>query len=77
MRVILIDDHALFRVGLQGLLERRGIDVVAAVLVIPKRGFASRLLKNRICYLLICACRRWTVSLSCVISHVNRWPCPQ
>lgn len=31
MRVILIDDHALFRVGLQGLLERRGIDVVAAV----------------------------------------------
>jgi len=49
MRVILIDDHALFRVGLQGLLERRGIDVVAAVLVIPKRGFASRLLKNRIC----------------------------
>ena len=31
MRVILIDDHALFRVGLQGLLERRGMDVVAAV----------------------------------------------
>ena len=31
MRVILIDDHALFRAGLQGLLERRGIDVVAAV----------------------------------------------
>src|SRR5512143_756712 len=30
MRVLLIDDHALFRVGLQGLLERRGIDVVAA-----------------------------------------------
>lgn len=31
MRVLLIDDHALFRVGLQGLLEQRGIKVVAAV----------------------------------------------
>jgi two-component system nitrate/nitrite response regulator NarL len=31
MRVLLIDDHALFRVGLQGLLEQRNIDVVAAV----------------------------------------------
>lgn len=31
MRVLLIDDHALFRVGLQGLLEQRHIDVVAAV----------------------------------------------
>jgi len=31
MRVLLIDDHALFRVGLESLLERRGIDVVAAV----------------------------------------------
>lgn len=31
MRVLLIDDHALFRIGLQELLERRGIDVVAAV----------------------------------------------
>jgi two-component system nitrate/nitrite response regulator NarL len=31
MRVILIDDHALFRVGLQGLLEQRGIEVIAAV----------------------------------------------
>jgi len=30
MRVLLIDDHALFRVGLQGLLERRGIGVVAS-----------------------------------------------
>lgn len=30
MRVIMIDDHALFRVGLQGLLEQRGIQVVAA-----------------------------------------------
>lgn len=29
MRVLLIDDHALFRIGLQELLERRGIDVVA------------------------------------------------
>ncbi len=31
MNVLLIDDHALFRVGLEGLLERRGIKVVAAV----------------------------------------------
>ncbi|MFC1664803.1 response regulator [Pseudomonadota bacterium] len=31
MKVLLIDDHALFRVGLEGLLERRGIEVVAAV----------------------------------------------
>ena len=31
MRVIMIDDHALFRVGLQGLLEQRGIEVIAAV----------------------------------------------
>jgi two-component system nitrate/nitrite response regulator NarL len=31
MRVLLIDDHALFRVGLQGLLEQRNIEVVAAV----------------------------------------------
>ncbi len=31
MRVLLIDDHALFRIGLQELLERRGIDVVAAM----------------------------------------------
>ena len=31
MRVLLIDDHALFRVGLQELLERRGITVVDAV----------------------------------------------
>ncbi len=29
MRVLVIDDHALFRVGLQELLERRGIDVIA------------------------------------------------
>jgi two-component system nitrate/nitrite response regulator NarL len=29
MRVLVIDDHALFRVGLQELLERRGISVVA------------------------------------------------
>ena len=28
MRVLLIDDHALFRMGLQELLERRGIDVI-------------------------------------------------
>jgi len=31
MRVLLIDDHALFRFGLQELLERRGIEVAAAV----------------------------------------------
>jgi two-component system nitrate/nitrite response regulator NarL len=31
MRVLLIDDHALFRIGLRELLERRGIDVVGAV----------------------------------------------
>lgn len=31
MRVIIIDDHALFRVGLQGLLQQRGIEVIAAV----------------------------------------------
>ncbi|RTZ61120.1 MAG: two-component system response regulator NarL [Gammaproteobacteria bacterium] len=29
MQVLLIDDHALFRVGLQELLERRQIDVIA------------------------------------------------
>lgn len=31
MRIILIDDHALFRTGLQELLSRRDINVVAAV----------------------------------------------
>jgi len=31
MRVLLIDDHTLFRSGLQELLRRRGIDVAAAV----------------------------------------------
>jgi len=31
MRVLLIDDHALFRIGLKELLERRGIEVVDAV----------------------------------------------
>jgi len=31
MRILVIDDHALFRIGLSELLERRGIDVVAAV----------------------------------------------
>ena len=31
MRVLIIDDHALFRVGLQGLLEQRGIEVADAV----------------------------------------------
>ncbi|CAK0759393.1 DNA-binding transcriptional dual regulator NarL [Gammaproteobacteria bacterium] len=31
MRVLLIDDHALFRFGLQELLERRGIRVIGAM----------------------------------------------
>ena len=31
MRVLMIDDHALFRVGLKGLLEQRNIKVIAAV----------------------------------------------
>lgn len=31
LRILLIDDHALFRIGLSELLERRGIDVIAAV----------------------------------------------
>ena len=31
IRVILIDDHTLFRVGLEGLLSSRGIEVIAAV----------------------------------------------
>lgn len=31
MRILLIDDHTLFRIGLQELLERRGIQVVGAV----------------------------------------------
>lgn len=31
MRVLVIDDHTLFRSGLEGLLDRRGIEVAAAV----------------------------------------------
>ena len=31
MNIILIDDHALFRIGLEGILERRGISVIASV----------------------------------------------
>lgn len=31
LRILVIDDHTLFRVGLQGLLENRGIEVIAAV----------------------------------------------
>lgn len=31
LRIILIDDHTLFRVGLEGLLAHRGIEVVASV----------------------------------------------
>ena len=29
MRIVLIDDHALFRQGLEGLLKRRGVEVLA------------------------------------------------
>ncbi len=31
MQILMIDDHALFRIGLRELLERRGIDVIDAV----------------------------------------------
>ncbi len=31
LRVVLIDDHTLFRVGLEGLLESRGIEISASV----------------------------------------------
>jgi two-component system nitrate/nitrite response regulator NarL len=31
VRILLIDDHALFRIGLRELLERRGIEVVDAI----------------------------------------------
>jgi two-component system nitrate/nitrite response regulator NarL len=31
MRILLIDDHTLFRVGLQGLLENRSIEVIASL----------------------------------------------
>ncbi len=31
LRILIIDDHTLFREGLQSLLRRRGIDVVASV----------------------------------------------
>lgn len=31
LRVLLIDDHTLFRVGLEGLLSSRGIEVVASI----------------------------------------------
>ncbi len=31
LRVLIIDDHTLFREGLQGLLEHRGIQVVASI----------------------------------------------
>ncbi len=29
MKVVIIDDHALFREGLEGLLKRRGVEVIA------------------------------------------------
>ncbi len=31
LRILLIDDHTLFRVGLEGLLNHRGIEIVASV----------------------------------------------
>lgn len=31
MKILMIDDHALFRMGLSELLERRGIEVIAAI----------------------------------------------
>lgn len=31
IRIVLVDDHTLFRVGLEGLLTSRGIDVVASL----------------------------------------------
>jgi len=31
MRILIIDDHALFRTGLQELLERRGLQVIGAL----------------------------------------------
>ena len=31
LKILIIDDHRLFREGLQSLLQRRNIDVVAAV----------------------------------------------
>lgn len=44
MRILLIDDHALFRSGLETLLERHGIDVVAAV----GNGSEGKLLAQRL-----------------------------
>jgi len=44
MRILLIDDHALFRSGLETLLERHGIDVVAAV----ASGIEGRTLAQRL-----------------------------
>ncbi len=69
MRVLLIDDHALFRFGLQELLERRGIEVVAAV------GDATAGLDTVVAGCAptwccsICACRvcpGWICCVSCV-----------
>lgn len=31
LKVLLIDDHTLFRVGLEGLLSTRGIEILASV----------------------------------------------
>lgn len=31
LRIVIIDDHTLFREGLQSLLSRHGIEVVASV----------------------------------------------
>ena len=31
LKIVLIDDHTLFRVGLEGLLASRGIEIAASV----------------------------------------------
>ncbi|MDH5217487.1 MAG: response regulator [Gammaproteobacteria bacterium] len=45
IRVLLIDDHSLFRAGLEGLLERRGINVVASIGEAERGVEAARELK--------------------------------
>ncbi|MEJ2346149.1 MAG: LuxR C-terminal-related transcriptional regulator [Gammaproteobacteria bacterium] len=52
MRVLLIDDHALFRIGLEGLLERRHIEVVASVGADEERDLIESLRNGARGYLL-------------------------
>ena len=56
MRVLMIDDHALFRMGLSELLERRGIEVVAA-LGDCKKGIQWVEENRRMWSCWICGCR--------------------